>query len=169
MAIEETNSPASRRRCRRPACPNFLGSFANVSEAESFSSADDDSGCFLGPGSLSVIVLEGEEGITLGQVEKVMFQGAFARVTKLVLLARQDGKFRAFARRGMGIKEVDVWNGNVFGLKGGRFFSERLRDFGGRTLRVATFDYPPFTTSRPTPKGHTPLFDGIEVEIFPPF
>ncbi len=45
----------------------------------------------------------------------------------------------------------------------GGLFSNNLRNLHGKSLKVATFDYAPFTTGRPASPGEQPQFDGIEV------
>ncbi len=59
---------------------------------------------------------------------------------------------------------ADLFSKDSFFAGGRELFSADLsNNLHGRLLKLSTFDYPPFTTSRPTPKGLQPEYDGIEV------
>ena len=62
-------------------------------------------------------------------------------------------------------RAIDFWHSSTasFAFSGSKFFQATFDNLMGRKLSVISFEYPPFTTSGPTPNGQTPVYDGIEV------
>ncbi len=65
-------------------------------------------------------------------------------------------------------KTIDVWNEQKsnFLLSGQDFFTESMLNLHGRTIKACSFDFAPFSTSKPAKPGEKAIYDGIELKTF---
>ncbi len=195
FVAEKLENTMRRKHRRRPLCQNLLAKFSRKNDAMAFAKHEKESGIFLRASGLAVIFVAesltrrdmsqlydlGSFGRTpqltfVAKVGKKNDENKFFCIfmyNKIYFFAKGEKRstFELYARDLLSIPTQPLliarWNdleqSFVFGKKD--IFSVNLNNFHGRTLQIATFDYAPFTTSKPALDGQSPVFDGIEVNI----